>query len=109
VPNPQRVLLPGLYADAALQLDQSRNIPTVPVQALNHSHDQITVFVVNSNGVLEDRPVQVGVETSSDAEIVSGLNEGEQVVVSDRSGLKPGQKVIAKDVGVIEYHEPSAP
>ena len=91
--NPQRVLLPGLYADAELHLDRKDNIPSVPVQALSHEGDKTTVLVVNADGMLEQRDVQIGLETSSDAEIVSGLNEGEQVVVSDRSGLKAGQKV----------------
>ena len=93
VPNPQRVLLPGLYADAELPLDRKDDVPTVPVQALNHEGDKTTVFVVNRDGELEDRAVQVGLQTASDAEITSGLSEGEQVVVSDRSGLKPGEKV----------------
>ena len=105
VPNPQRILLPGVYAEADLQLDQQNNVPSVPVQALSHREDKTTVLVVSRDGVLEERPVQVGLETSKDAEIVSGLSEGEQVVVSDRSGLKPGQKVRAQTVAVLEYHE----
>jgi RND family efflux transporter MFP subunit len=105
VPNPQRVLLPGLYAEAQLALDRKENVPTVPVQALNHEHDKTTVFLVNSDGRLEDREVEVGIETSSDAEITSGLTEGAQVVVSDRSGLKPGQKVHPQVVAVLDYHE----
>jgi len=108
VENPQRVLLPGLYADADLSLDRKNDVPTVPVQALNHESDKTTVFVVNRNDELEDRPVQLGLQTSSDAEIVSGLNEGEQVVVSDRSGLKAGQKVHPQSVAVMQYHEDNA-
>jgi RND family efflux transporter MFP subunit len=107
VPNPQRLLLPGLYAEAELRLDQQADVPAVPVQALNHDGNQTTVFVVDADKQLEDRTVQVGLETSSDAEITSGLREGEQVVVSDRSGLKPGQKVHPQTVAVLEYHEPS--
>ncbi len=106
VSNPQRILLPGLYAEAELSLDQQANIPTVPVQALNHAADKTTVFIVNPMGQLEERTVVVGLETSTDAEIVSGVKEGEQAVVSDRSGLKPGQKVRAQVVPVPEYHEP---
>lgn len=105
VPNPQRVLLPGLYAEANLELDQRENVRVVPVQVLNHEGDKTTVFVVNRNGQLEACPVQVGLQTSTDAEILSGLNEGEQVVVSDRSGLKAGQKVRAQGVAVLEYRE----
>src|ERR1700733_11954857 len=108
VPNPERVLLPGLYADAELVLDRKDDVPSVPVQVLNHEGGRITVFVVNRNGELEHRTVQVGLQTTSDAEILSGLNEGEQVVVSDRSGLKPGQKVHPQAMAVIQYEEQNA-
>ena len=107
VPNPQRVLLPGLYADAELVLDRKNDVPTVPVQALNHESDKTTVFVVNQDGQVEDRPVQLGLQTASDAEIVSGVREGEQVVVSDRSSLKAGEKVHPQQVAVMRYHEES--
>ena len=106
--NPQRVLVPGLYAEAELQLDRKDDIPSVPVQALIREGDKASVFVVNTNGVLEQRSVQVGLQTSNDAEIVSGLEEGERVVVSDRSSLKAGQKIRAQVVAAMEYHDGSA-
>jgi RND family efflux transporter MFP subunit len=109
VPNPQQLLLPGLYAEANLQFDHKDNIPTVPVQALSHEGDKTVVLVVSADGRLEQRPVQVGIETSSDAEIVSGLNEGERVVVSDHSGLKAGQKVRPLAVAVPEYKQGDTP
>ena len=108
VPNPQRVLMPGLYAEAELGLDQKANVPTVPLQALTHEGNKTTVFVVTPDGELQNRPVQVGLQTASDAEVVSGLNEGEQVVVSDRSGLKPGQKVHPQAMAVMQYQEQNA-
>ena len=107
VPNPQRVLLPGLYAEAELEFDQKLNISSIPVQALNHEHDNTTVFVVTPDGLLQERTVQVGMQTSSDVEIVSGLDEGEEVVVSDRGGLKPGQKVRPQTIQLMEYHDAS--
>lgn len=108
VPNPQRVLMPGLYAEAEVTLDERENVPTVPVQALTHEGNRTNVFVVNLDGELEDRAVQAGLETASDAEIISGLNAGEQVVISDRSGLKPGQKVQPQAVAVMQYQEQNA-
>jgi len=105
VQNPQRVLMPGLYAEAELGLDQKENVPTVPLQALNHEGNKTSVLVVNRVGELEDRAVQLGLQATSDAEIISGLNEGERVVVSDRSGLKPGQKVHPQVVAVMQYQE----
>jgi len=108
VPNPQHILLPGLYAEADLQFNRKENIPSIPVQALSHQGDRTSVFVVSPDGTLEIRPVEVGLQTSSDVEIVSGLREGEQVVVSDRSGLQPGQKVHPQLVAVPEYKEGDA-
>jgi RND family efflux transporter MFP subunit len=109
VPNPQRLLLPGLYAEAHLEFDRKDNIPVVPVQALSHEGERTTVLVVNSDGKLERHPVEVGIETSDDAEIVSGLSEGEQVVVSDRAGLKDGEKVQAQVVEVPRYSPSNGP
>jgi RND family efflux transporter MFP subunit len=108
VPNPERVLMPGLYAEAEVGLDQKENVLTVPVQAVNHDGNKTTVFVVHHDGELDERSVQLGLQTTSDAEIISGLNEGEQVVVSDRGGLKPGQKVHSQAVAVMQYQEQNA-
>jgi RND family efflux transporter MFP subunit len=105
VRNPNHVLVSGLYAEATLTLEHRNDIPTVPLQALDHGAEKTTVFVVDPDGTLRNCPVQTGLTTSSYAEVVSGLKEGEQVVVSDRSGLKDGERVQAKMVEVLEYHE----
>ena len=73
VRNPDRALVPGLYADADLTLEHREDIPSIPLQAVNHEADKTTVFVVNGNGQLEDRPVTLGLQTATDAEVVSGL------------------------------------
>jgi len=106
VPNPKRVLMPGLYADAAISLEHREDIPAVPLQAVNHEGGKTTIFVVDNNDQLEDRPITLGIQTANDAEVVSGLNAGEQVVVSDRSGLKAGQKVHPQVVQIMQYQEP---
>jgi RND family efflux transporter MFP subunit len=103
VPNPKRILIPGLYAEADVSLEHREDIPAVPLQAIGRRNDKAVVFVVNRNGEIEERPVVLGVQTATDAEVVSGLNEGEQVVVSERNGLKQGQKVQPKVVQAVEY------
>ncbi len=105
VPNPERVMMPGLYAEAEVALEHREDIPSVPLQAINHENDKTSVFVVNRDGVVEDRPVILGIQTATDAEVISGLNEGEQVIVGDRSGLKPGEKVHPQVVQVMQYQE----
>jgi len=104
VPNPDRLLIPGVYAEADVALEHRDDIPAVPLQAINHEGGKTTVFVVNS-GQIEDRPVTLGIQTATDAEIVSGLVGGEEVIVSDRSGLKVGESVHPQIVQIMEYHE----
>ena len=107
VPNPRRLLLPGLFAEARLQLDRRDDIPTVPIQALSRATDKTSVYVVGADGTLAQRPVEIGLETSNYAEVVSGLNEGEMVVVSDRGALRPGEKVVPQEVTLPEFREPT--
>jgi RND family efflux transporter MFP subunit len=107
VKNPNRVLVSGLYAEADLTLEHRKDIATIPLQAVNHEGEKTTVFVVSRNHEIEDRPIALGLQTASDVEVVSGLAEGEQVVVSDRSGLKPGEVVHPQVVPVMQYQESS--
>jgi len=105
VRNRDHVLVPGLYAEADVVLEHKEDIPTIPLQAVNHVGEKTTVFVVTGDDQLEDRPVRLGIQTANDAEIVAGLHEGEMVVVSDRAGLKPGERVAPEMVQVMQYHE----
>ena len=107
VKNRDRALMPGLYADADVALEHRDDIPTIPLQAVNHEGNKTTVFVVSRNGEIEDRPITLGLQTANDAEVASGLAEGEEVVVSDRSALKPGEAVHPQVVQIMQYQEGS--
>jgi RND family efflux transporter MFP subunit len=103
VQNPERVLMPGMYAEATLVLEQKANTVSVPLQALDRNGDVITVDVVTPENKIDIRTVKLGMETSTDVEVLSGLAEGEMLVVSDRSGLKSGQPVRPQEVQVVNY------
>ncbi len=103
VPNPGGALMPGLFAEATLTLERKNRALAVPLEALNHEGDQTTVYRVDPNGRIEDRPVTLGLATASDAEVLSGLNAGDMVVVGDRAALKPGQVVRPKVVATMVY------
>ena len=103
VPNADRLLVPGMYAEATLTLEAKDNVLVVPVLAVNHEGEQNTVYVVTPTGKVEDRRVSLGLQTATDVEVSSGLTEGEAVIVSDRSGVKPGQEVRPQAVEVLEY------
>lgn len=95
VPNPTGELLPGLYAEATLTLNRTADALTVPVQAIDRQGDNTSVFVVDPSNVVQVRPVSLGIEgqTENETEVLSGLNDGDQVIVSERSGLKAGERV----------------
>ena len=95
VPNPDLELTPGMYASAILQLDRRENALVAPVQAVARQK-AATVFVVNSQRRIEERVVTLGLETPTKLEIISGLKEGELVLVGGRSLVKPGQLVEPK-------------
>lgn len=103
--NKDRKLLPGLYAEATLSLDRKDNAIAVPVQALSQNGDQAAVDVVSPSGTIEIRTIVLGIQTPKEAEVISGLKEGEMVVVSDRSSLKNGQHVQSAVVPLIETQD----
>lgn len=95
VPNPTGELIPGLYAEATLTLNRQGNAVTIPVQAIDRQGDRTSALLVDSSNRIERRSIKIGLEGDSenDAEVLSGLDPGDEVVVSDRSGLKPGETV----------------
>ena len=77
-------LLFGMNAEVEIIAGETRNALLVPVQALREiSPGQSAVFVVGPDDELEFRPVQVGLRNFVNAEILSGLEEGETVSTGD--------------------------
>jgi RND family efflux transporter MFP subunit len=109
VPNPRRVLLPGLYAEATVTLERKQNAIAVPLQAVDQSGTQTSVDVVDSSNKIQVRPITVDFQTPEYGDVVSGLQEGDTVVVSDRSSLKPNEVVQPKVVNLIPYQNSDRP
>jgi len=105
VQNPNRVLIPGMYAEATITLEQKAGVLAVPLQAVDHQGDQTTVYVVAPSGRVEIRTVTLGIQTEKEAEVLSGLEDGDLVVTSERSGLKSGEEVHPKIVEPVEYQD----
>ena len=99
VPNPKYVLVPGMYAGVQIPLHTVQNALTIPIQAIETSgEDHGDVLVVNSNNRIEKRDITLGLQSATDAEILSGLKEGEMVVYGAQAQYKPGELVIPKIV-----------
>jgi RND family efflux transporter MFP subunit len=96
VPNANLELVPGMYADASIVLDEARNVLVVPVEALDRTETSLRVLLVNHDGRVEPRNVTIGLETADRVAIASGLAAGDLVVVGNRSQLKAGTIVSPK-------------
>jgi membrane fusion protein, multidrug efflux system len=91
VPNPERLLMPGMFADVELVTGTQR-LPSVPKQALLEQDEQSRVFVIVA-GRLEERIVALGPRVGDRVSITRGVKDAEQVVVSDLKNLSNGRKV----------------
>ena len=100
IPNPDFVLVPGMYAEVELRTKQRVNVLSVPVDAIDRTGDSAKVYAVDSSGVIHISAVKIGIETPLQIEIVSGLKEGDTVIVGRRSGLQDGAKVRPKYITV---------
>jgi Cu(I)/Ag(I) efflux system membrane fusion protein len=80
VPNPGMVLKPGMFTDVALVASERKTL-TVPSEAVIQTGTR-TVVVVAEGERFRPATVKVGAETAGHTEILSGLKQGERVVVS---------------------------
>ncbi len=109
VQNPDLILIPGMYAEVNLTLDQRSQVLTVPVTAVDAADDEIAaagarptarlhgqVMVITPGNRVEVRKIALGLETANRVEVLSGLNDGDMVVIGSRTGLQPGQEVRPK-------------
>jgi len=86
--NPPNNLMSGLTGEVAIIEGEHPNALLVPRRALFGNN-----VVVVSHGVAEVRPVTVGFTTLTQAEILKGLTEGEQVLTEDPNRFHTGQSV----------------
>ena len=95
VPNSSLELVPGMYAQASIALLQVKHALTIPVQALDRENGKVRVVIVKPDNTIESRDIAVQLE-SADNVAVSGVTEGEMVVLANRARLRPGMAVAPK-------------
>ncbi|RMG34323.1 MAG: efflux RND transporter periplasmic adaptor subunit [Gammaproteobacteria bacterium] len=93
-PHDRPDLLAGYSADVEIILDTRQNTLRIPSEALIEGQ---RVYVLRTDGIVEQREVKAGVANWDYTEILDGLSEGEQVITSvDREGLAEGVMAVAK-------------
>jgi RND family efflux transporter MFP subunit len=93
VDNKDLSIAPGMYANTLLELEDRKNVVTIPVEALVLIGNQQKVYVLDDSNRVHIRSVQVGLQGQKLAEIVSGLSPGDHVVLGGQENYREGQRV----------------
>jgi RND family efflux transporter MFP subunit len=96
VPNPNYHLQPGMYADVLLAAGRQADVLTVPINALQRGQNSTSVLVVNANDRVQKREVQTGVQDSNKVEVISGVSEGDRVIVGNLASYSEDELVRPK-------------
>jgi RND family efflux transporter MFP subunit len=92
LPNPERVLRPGMYGEAELELARHPQAMVLGSEAIQLSDGKAFVFVLDGEQV-HRRQVTLGEEFGEQLEILTGLDAGTVVVLRGIDGLSEGAKV----------------
>lgn len=93
VDNKDLAIDSGIYANALMRLDHADNVLTIPTGAIVLHGDQSQVDVLDSSNRVHIRDVQVGIRGSQLAEIQSGLQPGDQVILAAQAKYSEGEAV----------------
>jgi RND family efflux transporter MFP subunit len=96
VRNTDGSLSPGMYAEVSLNIRRAGDALVLPINAVYRDGNASMVYVVNSLNKVERRNITLGVTTANRAEILSGLREGEQVIIANQASFQPGEVVTPK-------------
>ncbi len=81
-PNTERLLKPDMFAQAVIYGGPKRDALVIPSEALIITGERTAVVKVDGDGVFKPVDVVLGMQRGDQAEILSGLNEGDEIVVS---------------------------
>jgi RND family efflux transporter MFP subunit len=98
VPNPERLLKPGLFARAAVVLREDQEVAFVPESAVAYFAGITKVFVVAA-GAARERAVSLGARKDGFIEVVKGVRPGELVATSSLAQLQDGAPVTVAGSG----------
>ena len=102
VPNPERLFRIDMTAQIYIIIDQAKDALLVPSAAIQErpAKDQTEgqaktskiVRVLNDDGTVEPRTVEVGIDNRVNAQILSGVKEGEKVIIGEASANASGNR-----------------
>ncbi len=95
--NADESLFPNQFVNARMIVDTLRGVVTVPVAAIQRGAPGTFVYLVGADSTVAIRPVKIGVTDGDTAQVLSGLDAGDRVVIDGTDRLRAGVRVSAKD------------
>jgi membrane fusion protein (multidrug efflux system) len=100
-PNPQHVLLPGMFVHARIDQGVDNTAMLVPQVGVTHNpQGQATALVVGPDSKVASRALQIKGTLGDQWVVQGGLNEGERVIVAGVQKVRPGTLVRAVEAPV---------
>lgn len=89
-------LLPGMFADVAIEVAQLDQVVLIPRQAVLYDQNTAVVFVVQ-DGMAKRSTIVVGPTKGEQIAVLSGVSQGDQVVIVGQNSLQDGARVEIKE------------
>ncbi len=102
-------LWPGAFATMRLRVETLHQVTTIPLVAVQRGPEGAYAFVLAEDQTVQQRPLQLGVLTESDAVVTRGLRPGDQVVTSGALRLFPGARVAVMQAPDQQQPAPAPP
>jgi RND family efflux transporter MFP subunit len=89
-PNPDKVLLPGLYAQIRLRLGERKGVVVVPERAVILGNTGSTVYVVDGENKVRKAAVETSINYEGLRVIEKGISAGDRVIIEGAQLIRPG-------------------
>lgn len=94
VPNPNQVLLPGMFMRAQLPKGIKKDALLIPQNSVTRANrSDKYVFVIDKDNTIQQKFVQIGAEIPNYFVIDSGIDKNDRIVISNLQKIKVGMKV----------------
>jgi RND family efflux transporter MFP subunit len=93
ITNKDHLLKPGMFASAAIVINEHPNAITVPTYALQKDDKGYFVYIVGDSLKAHRVPVKIGIEQNNQTEILSGLTGSEKLISTGQQFVRDGGQV----------------
>lgn len=102
-PNPERLLLPGMFVRAVIQEGVAENSFLLPQRAVGrNTRGEATAKFVGADGKVEERVVPTSRSVGNNWLVERGVKDGERIIVEGGQLVRPGQAVTGNEVTIDE-------